>query len=291
MTTQISALFTNIKSQLRLSGIEDSRFEAAVLLEHFLGMKPHEIATLGTKLAPPDAVEAIKRAVEKRIQGYPLQYIVGEWEFYGLPFLVGEGVLIPRQDTETLVEAALEKAQILQPEQGVLQVADLCSGSGCVAVALDKRLPAASVYAVEKSADALGYLSKNLLRNESGAKLIRGDVLGEELFPNFPLLDMIVCNPPYLTEDDMAGLQTEVSFEPALALDGGADGLYFYREITAIWKKKLRCGGWLLYEIGAGQEFDVAEILHKNGFEAIEHRKDLTGTVRVLCGQKTEPKA
>ena len=280
VTTRISDLHINAKNTLKRAGIENYRFEAAVLLEHFFGIRSYEIANLGGKSVSPQAVEELKGALEKRIQGYPLQYIVGEWEFFGLLFYVGEGVLIPRQDTETLVEAVLERVT------KTARIADLCSGSGCIAVTLEKKLPASVVYAVERSEAALSFLSRNLQRNASGVKLIRGDVLSEAVLNNFTELDVIVCNPPYVTDAEMDTLQQEVRFEPAMALEGGPDGLYFYREITSRWKGKLVKGGLLAYEIGAGQEFDVADILTANGFSELEFVRDLTGTVRVVTGTK-----
>ena len=274
----LSSLYIDTKNKLKEAGIEDYRFEASILLEHYTGIKVLELA-VSEKSLDSEAVESLKNAIEKRISGYPLQYIVGKWEFYGYPIEVGEGVLIPRPDTETLVEAVIQIAGESP------KIVDLCSGSGCIAIALQKEIPSSTVYAVEMSEDALVFLKKNLVLNNSGVKLVCGDILDSEIIDNFEKNDIIVSNPPYLTDEDMNMLQKEVKHEPKMALEGGKDGLYFYREITKLWKSKLKIGGILAYEVGMGQELDVAEILKQNRFSNIEFKKDLSGITRVVYGE------
>lgn len=274
----LSSLYIDTKNKLKEAGIEDYRFEASILLEHFTGIKVLEFV-VSEKSLDLEAVESMKNAIEKRISGYPLQYIVGKWEFYGYPIEVGEGVLIPRPDTETLVEAVIQIAGESP------KIVDLCSGSGCIAIALQKEIPSSTVYAVEMSEDALVFLKKNLVLNNSGVKLVRGDILDSKIIDNFEKNDIIVSNPPYLTDEDMNVLQKEVKHEPKMALEGGKDGLYFYREITKLWKSKLKIGGILAYEVGMGQELDVAEILKQNRFSNIEFKKDLSGITRVVYGE------
>ena len=274
----LSSLYIDTKNKLKEAGIEDYRFEASILLEHYTGIKVLELA-VSEKSLDLGAVESMENAIEKRISGYPLQYIVGKWEFYGYPIEVGEGVLIPRPDTETLVEAVIQIAGESP------KIVDLCSGSGCIAIALQKEIPSSTVYAVEMSEDALVFLKKNLVLNNSGVKLVCGDILDSEIIDNFEKNDIIVSNPPYLTDEDMNVLQKEVKHEPKMALEGGKDGLYFYREITKLWKSKLKIGGILAYEVGMGQELDVAEILKQNRFSNIEFKKDLSGITRVVYGE------
>lgn len=173
--------------------------DAGILLEHFLGIKPY--AVNAEYDVSSRNLEELWSAVRRRCEGYPLQYIVGEWEFYGLPFYVGEGVLIPRADTETLVEVVLKKAQ------GISSLADLCSGSGCIAVTLEKLLSTKQIFAVEKSADALSYLHRNVQRHASSVKVVQGDVLNAQAMEDIGGLDAVVCNPPYLTDRDMTRLQ------------------------------------------------------------------------------------
>ncbi|SEK95139.1 peptide chain release factor N(5)-glutamine methyltransferase [Ruminococcus albus] len=218
----------------------------------------------------------------RRANGEPLQYLLGEWEFYGIPIKVGKGVLIPRQDTETLVELAVSKCKNSED----IVIADLCSGSGCIALALEKYLRCREVYAVEKSEAATGYLSENVKMNASAIKLVMGDVLDEGCAVTIPECDLIVCNPPYLTGEDMERLQREVTHEPSEALFGGEDGLDFYRAVTRIWKNRLKTGGTLIYEIGIGQEDDVMQIMVQHGFENVRCKPDPCGIMRCVIGTK-----
>ncbi len=217
----------------------------------------------------------------KRKSGYPLQYLIGEWDFFGRTFKVGEGVLIPRADTETAIEVALS----LDTEKKV--ITDLCSGSGCIAITMREET-GAEVFAVEKSDKAIRYLKENITLNNSSVNLIEGDVLSYETKNKVPLSDMIICNPPYLTKEDMNSLQKEVTFEPSMALSGGDDGLYFYREITSFYKDKIRENGFIIYEIGMGQEEDVKEILLSNGFCDVKYQKDLGNIIRVVYARKKQ---
>ena len=212
-----------------------------------------------------------------------MQYILGEWEFYGLPVKVGEGVLIPRQDTETLVETVIRKNRTESPV-----IIDLCSGSGCIALALERELKASEVYAVEKSESAADYLRRNIALNSSNVKLTAGDCLENALIESLPKADIIVCNPPYLTAQDMKELQREVTFEPESALFGGEDGLIFYRSIAARWKASLRPGGWLICEFGMGQHTDIENILASEGFVNIQLKRDAAGIIRAAQAQKME---
>ena len=146
----------------------------------------------------------------------------------------------------------------------------------------------ADVYAVEKSENAIKYLKENITLNNSEINLIEGDVLSDETKSKVPLSDIIISNPPYLTEDDMNSLQKEVTFEPSMALSGGDDGLYFYREITSFYKDKIRENGFIVYEIGMGQEEDVKEILLSNGFCDVKYQKDLSNIIRVVYARKKQ---
>lgn len=215
----------------------------------------------------------------KRKSGYPLQYILGEWDFFGRTFKVGEGVLIPRADTETLIET------VLSTDCKKSVITDLCSGSGCIAVTLEKET-GAKVYALEKSEKAFMFLKENVAFNKSSVECVFGDIFDERVKDSVPKTDIIVCNPPYLTSDDMNALQTEVSFEPKEALFGGEDGLLFYRKVTSFWKEKIQNGGYIFYEIGKGQEKQVSEILMENGFCNIKYQEDLCKIIRVVYARK-----
>ncbi len=276
-----SELYFHIRSILKTAGVEDFGFEAMCIAEEVSGMK---LQRLLLEKNPLDGgkVRAAEEIAARRITGEPLQYILGRWEFYGMPFYVGRGVLIPRPDTETLVDYAVEKAKKLESPVRF----DLCSGSGCIAAAAAHCIPGAQVTAVELSDEAAEYLRRNIELNRVEVRLIVGDVLKRETAESAGSAQMILCNPPYLTSADMTELQREVAFEPAEALFGGKDGLDFYRTITHIWKDHLVPGGILAYEIGMGQENSVSEILSENGFEEIDFRNDLAGITRVVSGIK-----
>ena len=220
---------------------------------------------------------------ERRSTGYPLQYILGEWEFYGLTFRLSENVLIPRPDTETLIENVLEICR----RQGMKspKIADLCSGSGCIAITLKKMLPDAEVSAVELSDGAVDIIKENSALNSADIKIIKGDVLKAETAAMFRDMDIIVSNPPYVTAEEMAQLQKEVRYEPEMALYGGEDGLDFYRAMTALWKNSIAENGWLLYEYGDGQHSDVEKILIDNNFNNITLTRDLAGIFRTASAQ------
>lgn len=265
-------------------GIENARFEAEQLLEK-AGLPRIRLLTEPNEPVSEDIGKAVGDMLEKRLSGYPLQYILGEWEFFGLPFAVGEGVLIPRQDTETLAELARDFLLERPPEER--NTLDLCAGSGCVGITPAK-LCGARVRCVELSDSAFGYLEKNIALNgvEQLVKAVRGDVTEEKTAEDIGgEFDLIVSNPPYLDEKDMRNLQAEVTHEPKMALYGGADGLDFYRKMLGIWTKRLKPGGMFAVEIGIGREKDVMRIFAENGLNA-GSIKDMRGIYRVVYGVK-----
>ena len=270
--------------RLEKAGSDNALFDCSELMGMALGIDCRSGAfETALDLQADNTVKAEFEALcGRRELGEPLQYILGEWEFYGMSLKVGSGVLIPRQDTETLVDIAVNKYK----KTDGITVADLCAGSGCIALALEKHLRCGEVFAVEKSEQAAGYLRENLHLNSSAVQLVMGDVLDGAVAESLPVCDLIVCNPPYLTAADMAGLQTEVTHEPAEALYGGEDGLDFYRAVTRIWKNRLKTGGALIYEIGMGQEDDVMQILVQHGFENVRCKPDPCGIMRCVMGTK-----
>lgn len=277
-----SVLFEECRKALENSGNPDARFDILCIFQDML----HESQPLFLPWEPVDdhTERRIRDLTEKRCSGYPLQYLLGQWEFFGCPINVGEGVLIPRPDTETLVEQILDicrEYRLTAPK-----IADLCSGSGCIAIALKKHIPNAQVYAAELSEAALGYLRQNAELNGTDIHIVQDDVLDENFCRSFEGFDIIVSNPPYLTSEEMKSLQTEVSYEPETALYGGSDGLDFYRRMTALWKNSLNPGGWLAYEFGMGQHNAVKELLEKNSFTNIDLRTDGGGIIRTAAGQK-----
>ena len=270
-----------LRNLLERNDPDTAEFEANQLLQWATGMDRSALM-LETDVDDKAADKAIE-AAHRRIKGEPLQYIIGEWEFYGLPFKVGEGVLIPRQETELLVERAIERL----PEKGVL--IDLCSGSGCIPIAVAKRANANLCYGVELSTEALEYFKENIVLNgvETDVIALQGDVLypPEELLDDLPAkCSVITANPPYLTAEEMANLQKEVRHEPESALFGGADGLDFYRVIFDVWKNKLERGGSFLVEVGERQAESVRSMMENEGFECGIYT-DLNKAERVVAGK------
>lgn len=280
----LKGVYTETRNALR--AVSDSPdFEAKELLRHLFGVTAADIlADRRTELSEEKLAE-LKRLTERRLAREPLQYIIGTWEFYGREFFVGEGVLIPRPDTEVLAE------QVLAFLRGKVnpRVLELCGGSGCLAATVALEHPGSEVSAVEKSPEAFQYLTKNCEALASGVNCILGDALDPEVIGGE--FDCILSNPPYLTAKDMTELEPEVQKEPVMALYGEEDGLFFYRELTALWKGRLKAGGMLAYEIGMGQHDDVAEILRTNGFDNICQIRDYSGIIRVLTGVKPADEA
>lgn len=271
----------HIKDQLKQHGITSASFEANCLLEHITGQNKQWLLLGGQNYITEEQSVKLDNLVKRRIQGQPLQYLLGSWEFYGLEFAVGDGVLIPRPDSEILCEFAISQLQNKRA-----RVADLCAGTGCLGIAVQKSCPDVSMTCVECSPKAIGYLKQNIKAHGNLVKQLNADVLDPNTVKLAGALDAIICNPPYLDKKDMENLQTEVTYEPAMALYGHEDGLHFYREITLLWKESLLPGGWIAYEIGAGQEQMVCEILEQHGFSSIGTKRDYNNIHRVVYGVK-----
>lgn len=261
----------------------EAEYEAQLILSRAVG-QDYRLALLNNPnfCATAQQESEVGEITRRRLLGEPLQYIFGEWDFYNLTFEVGEGVLIPRQDTETLVELA-EKYLA----DGMV-CADLCAGSGCIGICLST-LRSVKMYCYEKSPQAMEYLKRNIARNsgsiKGGVTPMLADVLDERTAADAPMLDIIVSNPPYLTAEEMSRLQRELGFEPEMALFGGTDGLDFYRAILRIWTKRLKSGGLFAVEIGETQADAVSEIFRKNGIQP-KVVNDYSGNNRVVYGIK-----
>lgn len=277
-----SEFVTEIANILRKGGIEDALAESHFITEYLTGV-PYPVFLAG--MGEFDMGSLSKKAEEicqRRVSGEPLQYIFGEWDFFGMTFKVGKGVLIPRPDTEILAEEAIN----LRKGFECTKYADICSGSGCVAAAVARHVKNVCGFAVEKSEDAFLYLKENLAVHAPEICPCLEDALLPETAAKHTDLDLITANPPYLTKKDMTELQREVTYEPSLALFGGDDGLMFYRELTRIWKNSLKAGGYILFEAGMGQHTDVMKILREQGFCDIRTAPDLAGIERVVIGRK-----
>lgn len=285
-----------IAAALGAAGCPDAAYDARLLVREAIGADPRLAE------APLTALGAARlaRLCAARCRRQPLQYLLGRWPFLDFTLAVGPGVLIPRADTETVCEAAAECLLARSQTQGPAPRAlDLCAGSGALALGLRRLVPGARVAALEKSPEALCYLRKNAAealrglvpgpaapqQGEAAVEVIEGDVFcyHKQLPP--ASLDLILSNPPYLTDAEMAARQPELLWEPALALSGGADGLAFYRHIAAAYRAALRPGGALVLEVGAAQAGAVTALLARHGWQSIETRRDLSGNPRAVIAR------
>lgn len=278
---KLKELIMQTRKGLEEAGVENPGLEARFLIEDLCGIKENGRTIFADSVVGDEAKRKVAEALHKRKEGYPLQYILGKWEFYGYPFYVGEGVLIPRPDTEIAVDCALNHiSKIKKPS-----VADLCSGSGCIAISIARKRPESRVMALELYPNAYEYLEKNIgLHKTENVMPLKADVLSAISSSLADSFDVIVSNPPYIKSDDIICLSREVKFEPKTALDGSPDGLYYFREITKRWKPCLKDGGRLVFEIGYDQAEEVSAILQQNGLADIEVIKDYGGNTRVVTG-------
>lgn len=258
-------------------------FDVLCLFEHCFGLDRQGLILHGGEPAPQPLADAFFSLLGKKAAGEPLQYLLSAWDFMGMALAVGPGVLIPREDTIPLVlEAARRLENIANPV-----VLDLCAGTGAVGLGIAKKLSGAQVVCVELSPLAFSYLEKNIARYGAGrVRAVMGDVLlGPEALP-LPPADAVVSNPPYICSSEMPSLQIEVRKEPKMALDGGEDGLTFYRAIAQKWLGLLKPGGAAAVEIGNGQGPAVTALLEQNGVSRLSYCQDLTGADRVVAGNK-----
>ena len=278
-------LYSNISKRLTAAGIESARLEAREILCAAAGKTREKLLQDMNLYTTDEIVERAESMTVRREAGEPVAYIIGEWSFCGLDFGVNASVLIPRIDTEMLTNIAVDR---LKKETGNLRVLDLCAGSGCVGITIAHRLKNARVILVDLSDGALDLCKKNIRRHNLTSRVVhlRGDALQA---PSHALgqFDMLVSNPPYIPSGDIPGLDSSVKdYEPLMALDGGADGLDFYRAITQLWMSVLKPGGHLIYEVGIGQSERVAMMLVKAGFENIRITRDTGGIDRVVEGRR-----
>lgn len=273
--------YINAKNLLQKSGIEDFAYDARLILENVLSIGHNEWLISLNKNISKEKLALLDEKLEKRQNRYPLQYILGEWNFYKYSFKVGEGVLIPRSDTEILVEKCCEYLKtVKQPK-----VLDLCAGSGCIGISIAKDFPQSAVFAVEKFYSALKYLNKNIEHNNAtNVTVIKGDVLLGDASDG--VYNLIVSNPPYIPPCEMEIISPETRFEPKTALLGGEDGMLFYKAIVKEYKNSLTKGGMLAFEVGINEDRKVAEILKTADFKNITVTKDFNGINRVVTAIK-----
>lgn len=282
--------------QLETAGVPEAGLDARLLLEYVCGTTRNDLLVHGEREVAEDMVRKYQEKIGLRATRIPLQHITGEQEFMGLSFLVNEHVLIPRQDTEILVEQVLK---VLKPGMRIL---DMCTGSGCILISLLALSKECMGTGVDLSAKALAVAEKNSVRllgvtgngDSTGGILKNGggkvSWLQSDLFENVAGdYDMIVSNPPYIRRDVIRGLMPEVrEHEPMMALDGTEDGLFFYRKIVSQVADFLKPGGYLFFEIGHDQGREVEILLKDNKFTEVKVIQDYAGQDRVVCGRREE---
>ena len=271
---------------LSSAGIDNVRFEARLLLAKASGLSAEELVSRGREAAPAATVSALRRLSVRRVEREPMAYILGEREFWGFTFKVTADVLVPRPDSETLIEAALA---LMPDRKRPWRILDLGVGSGCLVLSLLKEFPAARGVGVDASRAALAVAEENAIRLACRDRVsfvpLDWRVPGWEQRLGEPY-DLVVSNPPYVPSGAIAALMPEVArFEPHEALDGGADGLQAYRLIARAGPSLVTRGGLVLIEAGEGQAPDIARIFRQAGLTPLEPWKDLSGIDRVVPGK------
>ena len=277
-------IYLTTRNLLRQNGIEACDTEARILVAGAAG-KTVEHLLRDLKLYTTGEVE--NRALDytaRRLKGEPVAYITGSWEFYGIDLVVTPDVLIPRMDTEVLIDAVKE---ILTGNKMDARVLDLCCGSGCITCAIAHELPATRLVAVDLSASALEVCRRNVTDHKLNSRVL---CIQADATSSPPLgigsFDLIVSNPPYIASGEIQSLDRSVrDYEPIWALDGGEDGLRFYKAIIKYWKSIIRPGGYLVFEVGEGQAKDVCDMLMAAGFSRTATRKDTQGIQRAVIGK------
>ena len=282
MAITYNDLYLDIRRQLRAADSGDPTLEARELVAFACGKTKEELLRDSRLYATPEVEARVRALVRRHLDGEPTAYLIGEWEFYGLPLDISRDVLIPRPDTEVLAGLAIDFVKT----QGECRVLDLCAGSGCVGLAVASQCPGSRVVLGELSEGALRICRQNIRRNGLSGRVVPMQM--DALAPPPAQLGEFRClvsNPPYIPAGDIPGLDPSVrDYEPRMALDGGADGLDFYRSIAKTWKTALSVGGKVFLEVGIGQADDVLRLLRAQGFGDLEITKDLNGIPRVVHG-------
>lgn len=272
------------RALLETENAQDAGVLARMLICHVSGKNHAQFLADRDLYARETIVEGVEKGLKRLLAGEPIAYILGQWEFYGLPIIVSPKVLIPRDDTCAVAELAIRQALFLDKDPRIL---DLCCGSGCIGLAVASRVKDAKVTLADVSMDALAVAKENAALNKLTGRV--RCVQADALKPAFPFLgkfDLIVSNPPYITAGEMLELPVSVKdYEPHLALCGGEDGLDFYRSIAKNFAPALKPGGYLCFEFGMGQGDDVCRILEMNGYTILERTRDYNSRERAVLAQ------
>ena len=288
MVKQISELYREARRAFAMQ--EDDNYAAFLarnLLCHVTGKTQEQVLADKDLFVGDEICEAMSYAVQRVLNGEPLAYVLGQWDFYGMTLQVDKNVLIPRDDTCAVTALAIRQALFLDSNPRVL---DLCTGSGCIGLAVAKRVKDAKVTLADISKEALAVAKKNVTQQKLSARV--SCVQADALKPAAPFLgkfDLIISNPPYITTSEMDELPISVkNYEPHLALHGGSDGLDFYRAIAKNFAEALKPGGYLCFEFGMGQGNQVCEILEENGYTILERSRDYNDRERAVLAQRKE---
>lgn len=284
MARTYNDLFLDIRNILGNSGIDTDNFDARYIVCFAAGKTNSEFVRDMALYTSPEIERRAMDMADRRINGEPLAYITGAWEFYGLPFFITRDVLIPRIDTEVMVDAAIPLLQDVPSPR----IMDLCCGSGCIGCSIAYHIPHCKVIAVDISGSALQVCRKNVKLNHLNPRVICLQADAKQAPPNgMGSFDMIVCNPPYIRSGEIEELDSSVrDYEPIWALDGGESGLDFYEAITENWSGLLKSGGHLIFEVGEGQSRQVISILQQSSFKNITVRKDTINVERIIIAEK-----
>ncbi len=272
-----------ISSVGKLHGIENSSTDVRIIIKKAMSFSETDFLMNKNLELTDERISLIESMVEKRLSGIPVQYIIGEWDFFGTTFKVNENVLIPRPETEILCEYVID---YLKDKKRPV-VADLCAGSGCIGITVKNNIDDATVVMVEKSVGAAEVCHENIINilGDSKPLLINGDIFHIEKLGELPRFDVIISNPPYIKSSEIPTLQSEVLLEPEMALDGGADGLDFYRLLAEKWTDYLTDDGLFAFECGEEQAEEIKAILEKKNFD-VSFVKDYNNIDRFVIGKR-----
>ncbi len=289
MAKTYSDIYIEARRRLKEAGIEAYGLEARLILARAADKTVEKLMQELNLYSSDEFAADVAKMVQRRIEGEPVPYITGTWEFYGVPLDITRDALIPRADTEVLVKAAIA---LFEGRNGTPRILDLCAGSGCVGVALAVHMPGARVVMVDNSPKALSLCRRNIAKNNLDVRVmcVHADVTEKP-----PMLmgtfDLITCNAPYIPTAELATLDRSVrDYEPVEALDGGEDGLDIIRPAIRLWKSVLKDNGAIMLEIGEGQAPDVRELLDQAGFTSIYALQDAGGTDRVMAARLKKEK-
>ena len=285
MVKKISDLYLDArKAFMETEDNQTASLLARNLLCHITGMSQEQILAQRDSAVSEELCRGMESAVRRILQGEPIAYVLGEWDFYGMRLKVTSDVLIPRDDTCAVTALAINKALFLGQDPRIL---DLCTGSGCIGLAVAQRVKDSRVTLADISKDALAVAKANIgsLKLTGRVSCVQANAM-EKPAAFLGKFDMIVSNPPYITAKEMKQLPVSVKdYEPHLALFGGNDGLDFYRAITENYREALKPGGYLCFEFGMGQGDAVCDILEANGFDILERTKDFNNIERAVLAQ------